>query len=332
MVMSSGDGLHVVVGTGPLGLAIVRRLVRNGERVRAVNRSGQAELPKRVELVAADASEGSSLAQALAGGTILYHCASTPYHTWPKTLPPIMAAVIQAAAEAGARIVYGDNLYAYGPVAGPLTEGLPYRPRGANGRTRAELATAPMEAHGNGLVRATIGRASDFFGPHVFVSQAGERLFGAAVAGKPASVLGNPDAAHTYTFIDDFASALVTLGVREEALGEVWHVPSAQTLSTREFVRLVFAELGREPRLRVMPRALLALLAIVNPTLRAVREVAYQLEQPFVLDHSKFAGAFGAHPTLHAEAIRDTVGWYRTRSEPGNPSEDLAPPGSTPPH
>jgi nucleoside-diphosphate-sugar epimerase len=243
-----------------------------------------------------------------------------------------MAAVIQAAAEAGARIVYGDNLYAYGPVAGPLTEGLPYRPRGANGRTRAELATAPMEAHGNGLVRATIGRASDFFGPHVFVSQAGERLFGAAVAGKPASVLGNPDAAHTYTFIDDFASALVTLGVREEALGEVWHVPSAQTLSTREFVRLVFAELGREPRLRVMPRALLALLAIVNPTLRAVREVAYQLEQPFVLDHSKFAGAFGAHPTLHAEAIRDTVGWYRTRSEPGNPSEDLAPPGSTPPH
>jgi nucleoside-diphosphate-sugar epimerase len=63
-----------------------------------------------------------------------------------------------------------------------------------------------------------------------------------------------------------------------------------------------------------MPRALLALLATVNSTLRAVREVAYQLEQPFVLDHSKFARAFGAHPTPHAEAIRDTVGWYRTRS------------------
>jgi hypothetical protein len=64
-------------------------------------------------------------------------------------------------------------------------------------------------------------------------------------------------------------------------------------VSTREFVRLVFSELGREPRLRVMRRALLALLATVNPTLRAVREVAYQLEQPFVLDHSKFGAAFG---------------------------------------
>jgi nucleoside-diphosphate-sugar epimerase len=329
--MSTGDGLHVVVGTGPLGLAIVRRLVRNGERVRAINRSGQAELPPGVELVAADASDGSRLAQALAGGTILCHCASTPYHTWPKTLPPIMTAVIQVAAATDARIVYGDNLYAYGPVAGPLTEDLPYRPRGANARMRAELAATLMEAHGNGLVRATIGRASDFFGPHVLVSQAGERLFGAAVAGKPASVLGNPDAPHTYTFIDDFAFALVTLGARDEALGEVWHVPSAPTLSTREFVRLVFAELGREPRLRVMPRALLALLATVNPTLHAVREVAYQLEQPFVLDHSKFAGAFGAHPTPHAEAIRGTVAWYRTGSEPGTPGEDMATPGSTPP-
>jgi nucleoside-diphosphate-sugar epimerase len=213
-----------------------------------------------------------------------------------------------------------------------ITEGLPYRPRGANGRTRADLATTLMEAHGNGLVRATIGRASDFFGPNVLVSQAGERLFGAAVAGKPASVLGDPDAPHTYTFIDHFASALVTLGAQEEALGEVWHVPSAQTLSTREFVRLVFAELGREPRLRIMPRALLTLLATVNPTLRAVREVAYQLEQPFVLDHSKFAGAFGAHPTPHNDAIRDTVAWHRTRSEPGSPGEDPATPGSTPPH
>ena len=122
----------------------------------------------------------------------------------------------------------------------------------------------------------------------------------------------------------------MTLGAREDALGEVWHVPSAQTLSTREFVRLVFAELGREPRLRVMPRALLALLATVNPTLRAVREVSYQLEQPFVLDHSKFARAFGAHPTPHSEAIRDTLAWYRARSESGHSRGDAATPGSTP--
>lgn len=311
--MSTGGGLNIVVGTGPLGLSVVRCLSSAGERVRAVNRSGQAELPSGVELVAADACDASSLLRALEDGAVLYHCANAPYHAWPRMLPPIMTAVIEAAAAVGARIVYGDNLYAYGPVAGSLTEGLPYRPTGANARTRAELATALMDAHGNGLVQATIGRASDFFGRHVLVSQAGDRVFGAAVAGKPASVLGNPDVHHTYTYIDDFAFGLVALGAHEEALGEVWHVPSAETVSTREFVGGVFAELGREPRIRVMPPALLTLLAAVNPTLRAVRQVVYQLEQPFVVDHSKFERAFGARTTPHAEAIRHTVAWYRAR-------------------
>jgi nucleoside-diphosphate-sugar epimerase len=229
-----------------------------------------------------------------------------------------MAATIEAAAAAEAAIVYGDNLYAYGPVSGPMTESLPYRPQGRNPSTRAALATELVEAHESGAVRATIGRASDFFGPHVLLSQAGERVFGAALAGKAASVIGNPEMPHTYTFIDDFAAGLVTLGRNETAFGQVWHVPCAPTVATRRFVELVFSELASEPRLRVMPRALLTLLAVVNPTLRAVREVSYQLERPFVMDHSKFARAFGDNPTPHREAIREALAWYRIRQlKPG---------------
>jgi nucleoside-diphosphate-sugar epimerase len=311
--MNSGAPLHAVLGTGPLGLAVARRLARNGGRVRAVNRSGQAELPGAIEVVAADATDAAALAAALADASVVYHCANAPYPTWPKTLPPIMAATIEAAAATGATVVYGDNLYAYGPVAGPLTEELPYRPKGPNPTTRAALATALMQADETGRVRATIGRAADFFGPHVLVSQAGERVFGAAVAGGPASVLGDPDMPHTYTFIEDFAQALVTLGADERALGQVWHVPNAETVSTRKFVERVYAELGAEPRLRVLPRPMLTLLALASPTLRAVKQVAYQLEQPFVVDHSKFAAAFGAQPTPLPEAIRRTLSWYRER-------------------
>ncbi len=309
--MSSDSHFDAVLGTGPLGLAVARRLAADGRRVRAFNRSGSAPLPAQVEVVATDASDPARLTPALAGASVVYHCASTGYATWPKTLPPIMAAAIEAAAAADAAIVYGDNLYAYGPVSGPLTEDLPYRPQGRNPTVRAELATTLMDAHARGKVRATIGRASDFFGPEVLVSQAGERLFGAAVAGKPASVIGNPEMPHTYTFIDDFAAGLVTLGGNERAAGEAWHVPSADTLTTRAFVELVFSELGAEPRLRIMPGALLSGLALVSPTLRAVREVRYQLEEPFVLDDSKFSEAFGARTTPHDEAIRQTLAWYR---------------------
>jgi nucleoside-diphosphate-sugar epimerase len=317
--MRSEAPVQVVVGAGPLGLGVARRLVGKGHRVRAVNRSGHAKLPDAVEVVAADASDAASFAAALSGATVVYHCANAPYHTWPKTLPPIMTATIEAAAEADAAIVYGDNLYAYGPASGPLTEDLPYRPKGRNPTTRAALATALMQAHEAGRVRATIGRASDFFGPHVRVSQAGERVFGSAIAGKPAFVLGNPDMPHTYTFIDDFAEALVALGENERALGEVWHVPNAETVSTRAFVERIFSQLGAKPRLRVMPDSLLALLALASPTLRAVKQVAYQLQQPFVVDHSKFAQAFGTHPTPQPEAIRRTLAWYRDRNDSAVP-------------
>ncbi len=45
--------LHVVFGTGPLGRSVVNELVRRGETVRVVSRSGQmAEAPQGVELVA----------------------------------------------------------------------------------------------------------------------------------------------------------------------------------------------------------------------------------------------------------------------------------------
>jgi hypothetical protein len=35
-----------------------------------------------------------------------------------------------------------------------------------------------------------------------------------------------------------------------------------------------------------------------------------QLERPFVVDHSKFAKAFGAQVTPHPDAIRITLAWF----------------------
>jgi nucleoside-diphosphate-sugar epimerase len=131
-----------------------------------------------------------------------------------------------------------------------------------------------------------------------------------ALAGKPAQVLGDPDLPHTVTYLPDFARGLVTLGTRDDALGQAWHVPSAETVTTREFARLVFDAAGHPLRLRVLPSVLLAGLAIFNPMLRAVREQQYQRTAPWVVDHSRFARAFGAHPTPHPEAISTTIAWF----------------------
>jgi len=75
-------------------------------------------------------------------------------------------------------------------------------------------------------------------------------------------------------------------------------------------VQRVVEVAGTPARLSVPPSWLLALLATVNPTIRAVREQRFRVEQPWVVDHSKFARAFGLHVTPHPEAIRATLDWF----------------------
>lgn len=306
--------LHVVTGLGPVGRAVIHELVGRGLRVRAVARHRVADLPASVDSLEADITDPVDARRAMAGAAIVYHAASAPYHRWPELLPPLMRGVIAGATATGARVVYADNLYAYGPVEGPLTEDLPASATGPNGRVRAALADQLMEADEAGTVRATIGRASDYYGPWGRLSTAGERLFVPALSGKGVQLLADPDLPHTFTYLGDFARGLVTLGTNDAALGQVWHLPSAETLTSREFVRLVFEAAGHPMKLGVMPSPLLTVAALLSPTLRAVREQQYQRTESWIVDHSKFAQAFGADVTPHREAIALTLAWWKAEA------------------
>lgn len=302
---------HVVVGAGALGLAVAHALIARGYTVRLVNRSGRARVQSSAEIVRGDVTNVADAIRVCRGAAVVYHCAGAPYGAWRETLPPMMNGVIEGASAADAKLVYGDNLYMYGRVDVPLTETLPARASGSNGQVRARLAETLLAAHQRGKVRATVGRASDFYGPHARNAKAGDGIFLRALQGKPVQVLGDPDTPHTYTFVDDFAEALVTLGEHDRALGDVWHVPSAPTLTTREFVSLVFEQLGKSPKLTVAPKLAIRVMGMVNPTMRAVGEVLYQSETPWVVDHRKLERAFGASPTPHQQAIRRTLDWYQ---------------------
>lgn len=56
--MIDAEKVHVVVGaSGGTGRALVRELSSRGRRVRAVNRSGQTDVPRGVEVVAGNATD-----------------------------------------------------------------------------------------------------------------------------------------------------------------------------------------------------------------------------------------------------------------------------------
>jgi nucleoside-diphosphate-sugar epimerase len=317
--MSDNEGLHVVYGTGPVGMSVMDALVRRGRRVRMVNRSGGASVPEGVEVVGGDATDEAFAREASEGASVVYFALNPPYDKWPELFPGLQAGVLEGAASAGAKLVAMENLYMYGPTDGhPLTEDLPHAPNTRKGTVRARMSEELMEAHSSGRVRVVIGRASDFFGPRVLASAAGEQVVGRAVEGKSAQVAGDPDQPHTYTYAPDIGKGLAILGEHEEALGQAWHLPSPETVTTREFVEMIFEEVGKPARVQAAPKILLRAIGLFNPGIRETIEMLYEFEEPFVVDHSKFERAFGAHATPLKEAIGDTVRWYRGKRPAGD--------------
>src|SRR3712207_6331445 len=208
--MTDNGELHVVFGTGPVGMSVMDELVQRGRQVRMVNRSGRASVPEGVQVIGGDATDKVFAREASEGASVVYFALNPPYDKWPELFPRLQAGVLEGGASAGAKLVAMENLYMYGPTDGrPITEEMPYAPTTRKGRVRARMSEELMEAHRSGRVRVAIGRASDYFGPRVLASAAGEQVFGRAVEGKSAQVAGDPDQPHTYTYVPDIGRGLV---------------------------------------------------------------------------------------------------------------------------
>ena len=268
-------------------------------------------MPAEVEVVKGDINNAESVRQLSQGAAVAYMCAKPAYNRWVEEFPPMITSVIEGVAQSGSKLVFGDNLYMYGEVIGPISEDLPYAATTRKGQARAKVANLIMEAHNSGKIRATIGRAADFYGPMVLDSAIGERVFYPALAGKTASAIGNLDLPHTYSVIGDFGRGLATLGEQEKALGQIWHIPNPPTITTRELLTMAFKEMGLPPKMSRMGKVMMRIGGLFIVEARETVELMYEFEKPFIVDHHKFEQAFGATPTPHCEAIRQTIEWYR---------------------
>jgi len=319
-VVDGGDGgsnasEHVVIGAGPVGWTTATMLAEGGHDVRVITRNGAGPEHPRIEPVRADASDPAALRSATEGAAVIYNAASPPYRRWANDWPPLAASVLAAAEATGAVLVTVSNLYGYGPVGHAMVETDPLAATSSKGRVRAQVWRDALAAHDAGRVRVTELRSSDYFGPRVLSSQLGDRIVPKVLAGKPVSVLGDPDAPHSWTYITDVARALIALGGDERAWGRAWHTPTNAPISQRQFVdALSDAANGEHVKVRSVPPVMLQVLGIFVPDLRELPEIRYQFDDPFVVDSTDARTTFGLEPTPMESALHETITWYRSRA------------------
>lgn len=322
--MAAAKQLHLILGAGPLGVSLARRLERQGKPIRLLSIMGNSayDMPgSRPEAI--DGADSEAVRAACAQADVVYLLLNAHYVDWHDLYPPRLEAALAGAAAAGAKLVYHDNVDMYGQTGSPYTEDSPVAATTRKGKLRAEMADEVLAAHQEGNPKAVIGRSADMYGPGAlnssFNSTLGQRHFYPALAGKTVSILGDIDAPHTYAYVDDVAAGLITLAEHDEAMGEVWHIPAAPTLSHRQLLTLAFEEAGQKPKIRgsKISGYFVRLIGRFQPDVGEVAEMLYQFEKPLVVDHSKYERAFGANPTPHAEAIRQTLAWYKKNPLPG---------------
>src|SRR3954451_10872350 len=132
--------VHVVLGaTGAVGSEVLRTLRDQGLAVRAVHRRHLPPQPG-VESVVADVSTDDGAGEALRAARTAYLCVQPPYARWTSMFTPLISTIADVATRCAVRLVYLDNLYGYGPVAGPMAESTPQSPTTRKGRVRAQIA------------------------------------------------------------------------------------------------------------------------------------------------------------------------------------------------
>ncbi|MBJ7291539.1 NAD-dependent epimerase/dehydratase family protein [Williamsia sp.] len=307
--MSTSE-LHVVLGAGPAGRAIVDELRRLGLPTRLVSRSWTAVDDPAVDVVVADVRDQSATATAIAGAAVVYHAVNVPYHRQTAEMPIIADAVIGAAAEHDSSLVVLDTLYPYGTADGAhITEESPWKATSRKGMMRAELDRRYLAAHEAGTVRVSLGRAADFFGPRVFASTLGATFFPAAIHGDPVVAFGNIDLPHSYSYVPDVAAGLVTLGRQHGASGRVWHLPTVAAVSTRTIHQIVAEILGRP----------VAVDVIAEPTpvgpfdSQFMNEYAEMFYQHLIAQNmvsTAFEATFDQRPTPLKDALQSTLDWF----------------------
>src|SRR5208337_4262656 len=138
------SGRIVIFGCGPTGRATAERLVAEGREIVVAQRNAPADLQKAATFAACDALDRDSVVKTA---------------RWGEQF------VVAIGEATGARMVFIDNLYMYGPQTAPLVESMPLASYGLKPAARAAATRVWTEAAAAGRARVAALRAPDFYGP-----------------------------------------------------------------------------------------------------------------------------------------------------------------------
>lgn len=252
----------VTGGTGMLGSHVVERLLAEGVRVRALVREPSRALwlaRQEVELVRGDLLDPVSLRTAARGCDEVYHAAAVigagdGWETFKRGNVDGTRALVEAAGEAGARMVHVSSTAVFGRhrfFAHPTDETVPLPElpaEDAYGRSKQEAERVVLEAHEQGTIHGVVVRPPVMYGlrDRQFIPRLGAVLSRGVV---PLPAAGR--ARMTLVHGDAVARGMILAARTPEAGGRVYHLTDDFPVTVREMAE--WAAEGLDAPVRLIP-------------------------------------------------------------------------------
>ncbi len=305
--------MQVVLGSGGvIGTGLAEILPQYTDRVRLVSRN-PSSINKNDELIKADLTDSKQTEKAVENADVAYLVPGMEYKlsVWQRDWPKVMTNVINACEKFNTKLVFFDNVYAYGKVDGRMTEKTPMNPSSKKGEVRAKISEQLINEYQKGNIKAIIARSADFNGPtkSTFVYPL---VYEKVMKGKKAQWFINTDLKHSLTYTADATKATALLGNTPDAYNRIWHLPTDRNAPTgKEFIHMVQETYGKSTGFTALSRWMLKMVGLFIPVIGEMDEMLYQYDSEYVFDSSDFESHF-FKATPIKKSIEETAPALRT--------------------
>ena len=259
----------VTGGAGFIGSAVARNLLARGAGVRVVDdlSKGRAgNVPEGAEHLAGDISDPEVARRAFAGVDVCFHLAAKIggigyFHRYPASILDdnnlMLSTVFRTATDTGAKVVYVSSSMVFERVGEwPSPEDAidryppPFSAYGFSKLIGEWYCRAFHDEHGTPFA---IARPFNAYGPGEFpedepgLAHVIPDLIKKILDGRlPIELFGDGSQTRSFTYVDDVADAIVTIGLHPEGVGEAFNIGTGAETSVRELLDVLWRACGKE--------------------------------------------------------------------------------------
>ncbi|HYZ11271.1 MAG TPA: NAD-dependent epimerase/dehydratase family protein [Actinomycetota bacterium] len=305
----------VTGGAGFIGSAVVRNLLARGEDVRVVDVRTAETVPPGVEYLEGDVADPDTCATAFKGVDTCFHLAAKIggigyFHRYPADILDennlMLSQVFRRATESGTKVVYVSSSMVFERAGQwPTPEDAidryppPFSAYGFSKLVGEWYCRAFHEQHGTPFA---IARPFNAYGPGEYpenepgLAHVIPDLIRKVLGGRqPIEILGDGSQTRSFTYVDDVADAIVTIGTHPDAEGDDFNIGTGKETSIRELLDLLWEIIGHEG----------------TPAVVSTEPLPVDVRRR-VPDPSKIRRVLGWRAlTDLREGLRRTVDWYR---------------------